>query len=676
MATTGGGWISLGTSVMHHWVRRSFPVLALTGLLSAMAWAVSLGTLPRADFVFNNEDDVKTVDPAKAAGHPEHRIANCLFEGLLRMMPAHRPPDELGLVPLEIVPGVADLPDISADGKTYTFRLRREAIWSNGDPLTTADFVWSWRRTLHPDTASEYAFQLHYLRGAKAYQEGTVVPGDRVEVELTDRRDPIQPFPRGTLVRGILREIVRPEPIAELPGETGESRQRREADWKRRWIYLVDELGRGRDGEVIVDWDQAATRRAFAVEHPSDKLPAPYRSVPIERVHHVLPDFDSTVGVRAIDPYTLEVNLHGPTPFFSELTAFYPLFPTHRGCIEQYGSPGWTKPERMVTNGPFLLHSRRIRDRIRLVKNPRYWDRDHIRLNVVDALALKSRLTAMNMFLNGELDWNHAPPSNMIPDLRQRSDYVTGPALQVYFYRLNTERKPLDDKRVRQAFNMAIDKQAICSHVTLAGERPARSLVPLGMPGYEPSLCADYNPALAQQRLREAGYPDGIGFPRLEILYNSDELHKSIAEVIQQQWKRNLGINVQLRGIAWPAYLEQMHKSDFDICRAGWVPDYTDPNTFLDLFVTNGLQNATRWGHSEYDALIAAAGQEPNGQRRASLLKQAETILMDELPILPIFYYVTKNQVHPRVRGFYSNVHDNNPIYALRVDDTPSQPNR
>jgi oligopeptide transport system substrate-binding protein len=345
----------------------------------------------------------------------------------------------------------------------------------------------------------------------------------------------------------------------------------------------------------------------------------------------------------------------------------------HRGCVERHGTPDWTKPENIVTNGPFLLHSRRIRDRIRMVKNPRYWNADTVSLRVVDALPLKSRITAMNMFLNGELDWNHAPPGSVIPLLKGRSDFVAGPALLVYFYRLNTERRPLNDPRIRRALNCALDKAQICTYITQAGEEPARSVVPPGMPGYEPALCGAYDPAHAKQLLVEAGFPDGRGFPKIEILFNSDETHKAIAEVIQQQWKRTLGIDVDLRGIAWPAYLDAMHKIDFDVCRAGWVPDYTDPNTFLDMFVTGGTHNNTNWSNVRYDELIAAAAKEPDTTKRLRLFQQAETILMDELPILPIYFYVTKNMVKSRVLNFHPNLQDSNPISVLRVDDSAAR---
>jgi oligopeptide transport system substrate-binding protein len=173
--------------------------------------------------------------------------------------------------------------------------------------------------------------------------------------------------------------------------------------------------------------------------------------------------------------------------------------------------------------------------------------------------------------------------------------------------------------------------------------------------------------------LAEAGFAEGRDFPKVEILFNSDETHKAIAEVIQQQWKKTLGVDVDLRAIAWPAYLDAMHKSDFDICRAGWVPDYTDPNTFLDMFLTDGAQNDTNWSNLSYDALIARAAAEPDNSKRMKIFQEAEAILMDELPIIPIYYYVTKNMVKSRVKNFYPNVQDFNPISVLRVDDDSPQ---
>ena len=646
---------------MNPFVRKLFPYLVIALSLASLAWAITFGTLPPADFTFNNEDEVKTVDPAKATGQPENRIVNALFEGLLRLMPVpHATPDENGVIPLEPAAGAAHLPEISADGRTYTFKIRENAKWSNGDPVTAHDFLWSWRRTLHPDTASEYSYQLYYIVGAKKYNSAEVEVGDKVEVELADRRDPIQPFPRGTIVRGVLREIRKPEEPKLDAQATKNEKSKANADWQRSWIYVVEAKPEV-NGQI--DWQAQGTPRAFSKEPsgpPLEKLGA------VEQCLHILSNFETEVAASAPDPKTLVVKLNDPTPFFSELTAFYPLYPVHPPTVEKFGSPFWTKPGKIVGNGPFTLEFRRIRDRIRLRKNPHYWDADHVELDVVDALAVKYETTTLNMFLKGQLDWMTKPPNTIIPELKQRPDFVSAPALIVYFYRLNVARKPLDDARIRRALNMAIDKQEICDRVTKAGQRPARSLVPLGLKGYVSPQGGEYNLDEAKRLLAEAGYPGGQGLPKIQILYNTNEGHRDIAEVIQQHWRR-IGVDADLRNLEWGVYLDSVHKTDFDVARAGWVPDYSDPNTYLDMFVTGGPQNNTNWGNKEYDDLIAAAGKEPDSEKRLKLFYQAEEILMHEQPIIPIYFYVSINMVSDRVQGFAPNVQDTHPLHVLRI---------
>jgi oligopeptide transport system substrate-binding protein len=643
-------------------IRGTFFYVAPALAFVALGWAVSFGTLPPADFTFNNDGEVKTVDPAKATGQPENRILNALFEGLLRMMPPDgQQPDAEGLVPLVAAPAAAEMPEISSDGKTYTFRIRDTARWSNGDPVTADDFVWSWRRILHPETAAEYAYQLYYVRGAKAYNQGVVVEGDAVEVELTDRPDPLQAFPRGTIVTGTLRRIVEPSPVQLAADASKEEKSRAEADWKRRWVFVV---------ELPADSQPSSRFRAFSQQPDgNDSVSIPdIGKLPVERCLHTLPDFVGTGGAKAIDPRTLRVELTNPTPFFSELVAFYPYFPVHRGCVERHGSPAWTKAENIVSNGPFQLQFRRIRDRIRLAKNPHYWDAANVHLNVIDALAVSYSTTSLNMFLKGQIDWMAKPPSAVLQELRKRDDYRASTALIVYFYRLNTARKPLDDVRVRRALNMAMDKQAICDHVTKAGERPARHLVPPGMAGYQSPLGADYDVEAARKLLAEAGFPGGKGFPRMQILFNTHDAHRDIAEVIQQQWKNNLGIDIELRNLEWGVYLDSVTKTDFDIARAGWVPDYSDPNTFLDMFLTGGAHNNTNWGNKRYDELIELAGAEPDNTRRMAYFQEAERLLLDEQPIIPIYFYVTSNLVNPRVQNFTLNPQDTHPLHVLRVE--------
>ena len=647
---------------MPHLLRRAFPFLALGLLAGALAWAVSFGTLPPADFSWDNFTEVETIDPAMSTGQPENRVINGLFEGLLRNLPEDGWETKYGLhdtVPMTPQDAVAESYTLSDDGRVYTFIIRPTAKWSNGDPVTAEDFWWSWRRTLHPETASQYAYQLYYLVGAKAFNLATVKEGQAVEVELADRRDPLQPFPRGTIVRGTLTSIHKPPEPAIPQGADDDQKSRIQAAWKAQWVYVVEEGDKVREFSK----DPAGARRAAASMTP----PAPPLDK-LEKCLQVLPDFEKTVGVKA-DGNKLIVTLNSRTPYFTDLVAFYPLYPVHRPTIEAYGTPNWTRPENIVSNGAFKLQFRRIRDRIRMVRNEHYWDSAGVKLNVVDAFAIKGETTSLNMYLNGQIDWSTQMPISTIPSLKKdfAEEFRYGPELTTYFYRVNVTRPELSDKRVRRALSMAIDKQSICDYVSRAGEQPARSLCPPGMKGYTPPAGAGYDVDGAKKLLAEAGYPGGRGLPTIEILYNERDDHKTIAETVQQMWKENLGVDAVLRGLEWGVYLDSQQTLDYDTCRAGWVADYADPNTFLDMFVTGGENNQTGWSNLRYDELIHEAANEPDPERRMSLLHEAETIFVDEQPIIPIYFRVSKNLVKPYVRGFFHSVNDEHPLKLIEV---------
>jgi oligopeptide transport system substrate-binding protein len=344
----------------------------------------------------------------------------------------------------------------------------------------------------------------------------------------------------------------------------------------------------------------------------------------------------------------------------------------HRGCLEQFGRPAWKHPANIVTNGAFRLAQRRIRDRIRLVKSDTYWDRDNVRLNVIDALSIEDRTTGLNLFLKDQCDWTTQPPPNAIRELLRekppRNDINPYPQLTTYFYLLNTTRRPLRDARVRRALSLAIDRKEITRIATAAGEQPAYSFVPPHLPGYERQKCAQRNPELARELLAEAGYAKGLGFPKLEIHYNTDQVHQTIAEMVRKQWQRELGITVALRNEEWGSAQETQHQMDYIISRRAWIGDYLDPNTFLDLFVTGGENNLTGFSNAEYDRLIADAAKEPDKVKRMQMLERAERILMDEMPIIPVFFYMSRNLVKPYVRGWYNNLLDHHHLRAIWID--------
>jgi len=617
-------------------------------LLAACGWAAYWTVRPGpppADFTFVNGTEIKSVDPAMVTGQPEGRIIMALFEGLVRPKPDT----------LEPIPGVARRWEISEDRLTYTFHLRDDARWSDGTPLTAHDFAYSFRRFLDPLTAAEYAYQLWYVRRAEKYSKGAAAlePGDPVEIELplTEEQEQATPGARGKLLRGTLVEIAKP------PADAGSSDQEQPAP--DTWVFAV--------------------RRDDKLEHYSTAEPAPSGATGCRQI---LLDF-SSVGIEAVGERTLQIDLENATPFFLHLMGFYPLSPVQRSCVERHGYPAWTRPENLVCNGAYRLESRRIRDRIRLVKNEHYWNRDAVAPETIDALAVEADNTAFNLYMTGRVDWIPNVPHTVIPELldQDRPDFQPSPQLTVYFYRLNTTRPPLGDARVRQALSLAIDREEIVRTVTQAGEVPARSLVPPGITTtakqdgepvrieYQRALCEPHDPKRAQELLAEAGYPGGQGFPKLEILYNASEQHAAIAQLIQAQWREALQIDAGPRQEEWNSYLTSQRTMQYTVARAGWIGDYLDPNTFLDMFVGGGANNRTGFASSRYDRLIAAAAREQDPARRFELLHDAEAILMRELPIIPVYFSVSKNMVRPYVKGFYPNLQDIHPLWAVSIDE-------
>jgi len=302
-----------------------------------------------------------------------------------------------------------------------------------------------------------------------------------------------------------------------------------------------------------------------------------------------------------------------------------------------------------------------------------------VKLGVIDALAITSQVTMFNLFETGKADWITDPPAialrEMLKPGRSRNDLNPKPMLVTEYYLFNTKRKPLDDVRVRRALALAIDRDEIVRTAKGAGEVPAYSLVPPGMPGYDPPALGEENVETARRLLAEAGYPNGRGFPKLEILYNTHEAHQVVAQLVRKEWEKNLGLNADTRNEEWGSYLASVRQMEYAVSRRAWSGDYIDPNTFLDMMVTDGENNSTGWSNAEYDGLIAAARAEPDERKRLEMLGRAEGILMDEVPIVPIYHWVGKNMIKPYVRGFYNNLLDDHPLYDIWIDRDLKGPN-
>lgn len=662
-------------------------LLVLVAALLVVGLTLSKATGKRADLRVMNGTEPKTLDPGLATGDPEHRILEDIFEGLARL-------DSSSLEP---VPGVAESWDISADGKSYVFHLRPNARWSDGRPVTAHDFTYAWRRLQDPAFGAEYAYIMHMVRWAEARN----TYGDQAEAL------------RGRVVKA-LDELVAQHPRV-VPAAA------------------LRDFAKKQDLQATLKGTPNPALRAFVLRPDGDIETSELRNLRPELVSeaarrqtaHDAADkhFGVDEGVFAKDDHTLVVQLNAATPYFLELTAFYPFYPVPRWAIER-SSRNWFMPGNFVGNGAFTLESWRVGDRIVLERNPQYWGKTDVKLQRVDLLPIENMTTALNLYLTGDIDWipHGYYPRELGPDLKKRPDFYGNPALIAYYYRINTTRKPFDDKRVRKALNLALDREQITRDVLLMGEEPAYTVVPPGLRGYQSGKTAiSLNVAEARKLLAEAGFPDGRGFPKFGILYNTFEMHKKLAEVVADQLRRNLNINAVAYNQEWQSYQQSTSNMDYDVSRYGWVGDYEDPNTFLDIWLTNGGNNRTGWGSLVYDRLVESANNvelfldspefllehthEPQklkelmqavrvasapparlaamSQLRLALLAEAETVLVaDDFPIIPLYFYVISGLVKPHVRGFHTeiigsdgrkrpNLRDLHPLRDLSVEGAP-----
>lgn len=518
-------------------------VLALA--VYALARASSQASLPRADFAFCNQNEIASLDPHVASDVSSGRILGALYEGLTRIDPSTGAP----------APALAESWSVAPDGLGWTFRIRAEARWSNGEPLLARHVLDGWLRLLHPDTAARNAELLWVLVGAREY---TATP----------------------------------------PGERPDA---------------------------------------------------------------------SRVGLRATGPHELELRLLRPVPYLASLLAYWPLVPVHTDSIARHGHD-WLRPEHLVVNGPFVVVEHRLRDRIRLQRNPHYWNRDAVALATVDAYAASGATTQLNMYLTGLVDWIVKPPPALYDSLRERDDWRASGQLGMSFLRFNTTRPPFDDPRVRAALALALDREALTRDVLGGGQRPARSFVPPGLGEYTPAPFPPGDPERARALLAEAGYPGGRGLRPFELLSPHTEATRDLCAAMAARWRDVLGIaEVHLTSQEFGTYIDSCQRLVYDTAWGVWIGDYLDPSTFLDIFASTSGNNRTGWGDPRYDALLARAAGERDEARRLELLHEAETLLLQALPMAPLYQRASIHLVSPRVRGFGESLLDVHPLQDLSL---------
>lgn len=481
-------------------------------------------------FTFNNDADPESLDPAVITGLLDFRVVDALFEGLVALDPKT----------LEARPAVAESWTISDNRLVYHFKLRNNAKWSNGKPVTATDFFNAWERVLNPKQAAPYNYQLFPIKNAEEYANGK-----------------IQDF--------------------------------------------------------------------------------------------------SQVGVKVISENELQVTLSKVCPYFLDLASFPTLFPVPLEIIKKHDLQ-WTLPENIVTNGAFTLKEWKRRDKIELVKSQNYWDKDFCKLEKVTILPIDELETAYKKFLNKELHWISSIPLAKVPEAKKMPEYYQHESLATYFFRFNVEIPPFNNLNVRKALSLAIDREDLTKHVLNGIHTPATYFCPPAS-GYEHAKGLPYNIEEAKKLLKDSGLHSVEKPLAIELTYNKNSNNQKVAEYLSEVWMKNLGIKITLKNTEWKTYLEDMEKRKYQLIRSSWSADYNDPNSFFDMFVTNGGNNRTGWSNKKYDELLLKSQEEPDKAKRMLIFQEMEVLLVEkDLPILPLYITVNNGLLKENVNGWYENL--------------------
>jgi len=495
-----------------------------------------------------NGTEPQSLDPHRVEGVPGSNIGRDLFEGLIEEAANG-----------DLVPGAAESWQISEDGKTYTFALRRNARWSNGDAITSEDWVYGMRRSADPATGSRYTFILEPVLNAAAVSAG------RMPVEA--------------------------------------------------------------------------------------------------------------LGVRSLDPYTLEISLQNSTPYFLGLLSHSSTYAMHRASVEQHGDRV-TRPGNFVTNGAYMLDDWLVQSHIKLVRNPYYWDNESTIIDEVYYHATENRVAEISRYRADEIDISYTDlPVSQLDWIMENlaDDLVVGPYLGSYYYGFNLEKPPFKDNlALRKALTLAVNRDIITQDIRKAGEIPAYGWVP-PVANYEPQQMAEAEWTQAEreqeaQRLyAEAGYSADNPL-QVELLYNTEDSHRVIAIAVASMWQQVLGVQTSITNQEWKVYLDtRRQKIDTQTFRAGWIGDYNDANTFASMLLSTSQLNDFGYVEPRYDELLELAAIEGSLEKRAEYLEEAERTLLEDLPIMPLYFYVTTRLIKPWVEGYEPNIMNHHHSKNFRI---------
>lgn len=537
-------------------------VSASVGLLAAAAGLMNSGCGRRSSRVeagiktqtlhVNLGAEPRDFDPQTTSLPADGVVISAIMEGLVTV----------DAIDGHAIPGVASQWEVSLDGRTWTFHLRENARWSNGDPVTAGDFVFAYRRILAPGLAAEYREQFYCLEQAREFATG------------------------------------------------------QQTDFTR-------------------------------------------------------------VGVRAPDERTLVLTLVTPVPYLPALLTQPCWFPLHRATIERFGridqrATAWTRPGNFVGNGAFVLAEWKPGHVVRVTKSPTYWDRDRVRLREAVLYPIENLAMGDAAFRAGQLHVTTIPVDRVAAyrsDPARASWVHEAPALQTAFLRLNCGRAPLDDVRVRRALSLAIDRVTLARRV-VHSDTPAFTLTPPNCAGYTAEPGASFDAPAARRLFAEAGFPDGRGFPVLELpfyTFHGDE--QPVVEALQEMWRTHLGIAVKLAKGEMKTVIAKRVTGDFVLLSSNWSGDYLDPTTFLDLLRRDASNNGTGWSNPAYDRLLDEAATLADPAQRFARLRAAEALMLAEVPVVPLFFQPLRSVRHPAVKGWHDTLLDLHPLKAVALEN-------
>lgn len=580
--------------------------------------------------------EIESLDPAVTNSQVDARIMLAIYEGLVEYHPKTMQP----------IPSIAESWEISKDGTEYIFHLRKNAKFSDGTPITAKDFVYTFRRALSPELASRSANFGYSLKYGEAYNSGGVFV-----------KNPDSTF--------LLKKDFEENSVA---------------------VETHDSLGEASELHKFLDSPERLWLKADEKERAKDLEANPKLKAAVEGKEFVSVKAED-IGVEAVDDYTLRLKLFQPTPYFIGLLGhqLFRLVPQH--VVEKFGKD-WTKPEHIVTCGAFKLSEHKPYDKLIVVKDPNYWDAANVRLERIEFYPLDEATTNMNLYKTNNVYalYNHVPPAAWLEQIKgvYKDEYMDQPEVATEFYVINVKKPPMDNVKVRQAFALAIDREALSKFRKTT--KPLTDFTPEGIfPQYEEArkkvqaaklkelkISEEewkkriFDPEKARKLLTEAGFAvqgsDGAfncpSFPvdKINVNYNTADSNKAVAEFVQAQWKQNLGITVPLKNMEFKTYLPMLNKVEYDgFGRRGWVGDYMDPFTFVGLFYTKANDGATGWWSQDFDNLLTKSNAELDEQKRYELIAEAEFMVMQQQPVIPLMTQATNWIKKPFVKGLYPN---------------------